>query len=333
MIAECDQIRRPISTGTRGPPGRRGGAWTATSDSATRVPEAIALSLLAAFLFAASAAMQQHAVHTIDAPRSAGPASFWRSAALPVLRLARRLSRSRLWLAGIVANVSGSLVQASALHFGSVAVVQVLLVTQLMFTLPLGSVWDRRWPAARDWLSAVAICVGLALFFAVPRTAPTGGNPDRWRIALAVGYAFSLTFVLVVVAAGRPAGVHATLVAVAAGICFAITAVLMKVTLAALLDHGVIGTARDWVGYGLAVATLSGFVLEQEAFAAGSLAAAVAAMTITNPVASYLLGVVSFDISFPRTLSSVTALAGTAMLIGAGVVGLAHSPIVRRDRA
>ncbi len=295
------------------------------------MPAVIALSLLAALLFAASAAMQKHAVRIVAAPAVNRARAGNRHSAVPVVRQTRRLSRDPLWVGGIAANVSGSLVQAAALALGSVATVQVVLVTQLLFALPLGAVWDRYWPRGWDWMSGVAICGGLALFFAVPGTAPSAGSPHRWRVALAAMCAVAIAAGLVAVAARRPPRVHATLMAVAAGILFALSAVLMKVTIAELLNDGVLATAQDWVGYGLAVASLCGFFLEQEAFTATTLAAAVAAMTITNPVASYLLGGLAFQVVFPESVPSLAALTGSAALISAGVVGLAHSPVLGRD--
>jgi drug/metabolite transporter (DMT)-like permease len=293
----------------------------------------IALSLLAAFMFAASAAMQQHAVRTTEAGATSPAGSSWATVALPVVRVLRRVARNRLWLAGTAANVFGSLAQAAALHLGSVSVVQIVLVTQLVFALPLGSWWDRRWPRVRDWLSGVAICGGLAAFLAVPHTARAEGHPSLWRIALAVACAACLAVLLVVAATGRSPLVHGTLVAVGAGVCFAISAVLMKVTLAELLEHGVAATAMSWVGYALAAANVFGFLLEQEAFSAGSLPPAVAAMTITNPVTSYLLAVLAFQAGFPGSATSRAALIGAAILIGVGVVGLAHSPTAHRQLA
>jgi hypothetical protein len=277
--------------------------------------------------------MQQHGVRVTPAPPAAQEHPSWPVAAVPVIRLTRRLTQSRWWLAGTAANVCGTLIQATALHVGSVAIVQLALVTQLMFALPLESVWDRKWPRIWDWLSSLAICAGLALFFAVPGTAPSEGTADRSRVALAAVVAVMLVGVLVTSATGRPALPHATLVAASAGVCFATSAVLIKVTIADIRDHGVPATATDWVGYGLAVAAICGFILEQEAFAAGSLTAAVAATTITNPVTSYVLGVLAFHASFPESGPSLIALIGAAILIGAGVVGLAHSPTVRRAAA
>jgi drug/metabolite transporter (DMT)-like permease len=230
-----------------------------------------------------------------------------------------------------VTNQIAFLVQATALHFGSVAVVQPLLVTQLLFALPMASAWCQRWPSLRDWMSGVAISGGLAVFLAVRGVAPTEGEPDRRRVILAGLCTVIAVGVLMVISTGRRPLVHATLIAVAAGLCFAFSAVLMKLTAADLVGRGVGATARDWVGYALAVSTLTGLLLEQGAFAAGSLPAALAAMTITNPLTSYALGVLAFHVTPPTGVGVLAALAGAGALLCVGAVGLAHSPIVRTD--
>lgn len=249
----------------------------------------------------------------------------------PLLSLVRRLVRTPLWLFGWVTNLVGFMVQAIALHYGSVALVQPLLVTQLLFALPLASAWGRRWPGLLDWLGGIAICGGVVVFLAVRGVAPFSEEPDRQRVVLAGLACAMLVGLLVVASAGRPPLVHATLIAVAAGLCFAMSAVLIKLTSEDLLQRGVAATAVDWPGYALAVSTLSGLLLEQGAFAAGSLSAAVAAMTITNPIASYLVGVLAFHVVPPTSPGALAALAGSGALLIVGVVTLAHSSSVRPD--
>jgi drug/metabolite transporter (DMT)-like permease len=312
----------------------------------------VLFGLLAAFLFAASASLQQRAAqrsaatHDAATPApDAAPAPLRRGTRLasrlvvrpllgvlrPLLALVRRLVRTPLWLFGWVTNLVGFMVQAVALHYGSVALVQPLLVTQLLFALPLDSAWRRRWPAVRDWLGGLAICGGVVVFLAVRGVAPFSAEPDRDRVVLAGLATAIMVGLLVVASAGRAPLVHATLIAIAAGLCFAMSAVLIKLTAEDLLQRGVPATAVDWPGYALAVSTLSGLLLEQGAFAAGSLSAAVAAMTITNPLASYLIGVLAFHVTPPTSPGVLAALAGSGALLIIGVVTLAHSSSVRPE--
>jgi hypothetical protein len=81
----------------------------------------------------------------------------------------------------------------------------------------------------------------------------------------------------------------------------------------------------------VAVATTLGVLLAQQAYAAGSLAVAVAAMTVTNPIVSYLLGLLTFDVPPPTGVGTLAAVVVSLLLLALGAVGLAHSPTVRRD--
>lgn len=291
---------------------------------------AVSLGLLAALLFAAAASLQQHSAQVANdslPPRQRG--GRVRSSVAPLPALARRLVRSRIWLAGWVTNLVGFLTQAAALHFGSVALVQPLLVTQLLFALPMATAWNRRRPSRLAWLSAAAISGGVALFLAVRGAAPVKGEPNREHIILAGLSAITVVALLVLASVGRRQLTQAALLAVGAGLCFAMSAVLMKLTAADLLERGVAETAVDWPGYALAASTLTGLLLGQWAFATGSLTAAVAIMTITNPIASYLVGVLAFHVAPPTSPGALAAVAGAGALISIGVVGLSHSSIVR----
>jgi hypothetical protein len=124
---------------------------------------------------------------------------------------------------------------------------------------------------------------------------------------------------------------HSACIAVAAGLCFALSAVFIKLTATDLLHNGVVATAIDWPGYALAGSTALGLLLEHEAFGAGPLPITMTAMTITNPVASYLIGVLAFHVAPPTSAGQLAAIAGAAALLTFGTVILAGSPTVRRD--
>lgn len=288
---------------------------------------AVGFAVLAAFLFAAAASLQQRAAH-LHPPPDDGP--HRRSAVFVGLgRLIRRLVREPLWLIGWTTNLAGFGAQAIALRFGSVALVQPLLVAQLLFALPMAAAWQRRRPGGRDWMAAILICAGLVVFFAVRGVAPQDGEPNRTHLLLGCILAAGAVLLLLPFSEGQPPLVRATLIAVAAGICYAVSAAMIKLTTDDLLVRGVLATARDWPGYALAISTVSGLILGQGALAAGSLPSAVAAMSITNPVASYLLGVYAFGVEAPSNPVALAGLAGAGALISFGAIGLAHSPLVR----
>jgi hypothetical protein len=302
----------------------------------------VVLGLLAAFALAVSASLQQHAARlaavspggaAVSPGGAAGRALGQITRALPLLLFIRKLVRSPLWFYGWLANILGYLIQGAALHFGSVALVQPLLAAQLLFILPLGALWHRCWPLRQDWVSMTAIVGGITVFLAVRGTAPISGTPDRPKVLLAGFLVMIVVGLLVAVAAGRRPAIHATLLAVAAGLCSAMSAVLMKLTAEDLVVRGVAATARDWPGYALAFSTLCGLIFGQEAFASGSLSAAVSASTITNPLVSYVIGIMAFHVAPPTTPGQLAAVAAAGLLIVLGTLGLAQSPTVQRELA
>jgi len=289
------------------------------------------VGLVAAFLFAASAVLQQRASRRAIAERHDRGSRSRLTRYLPVLLLVRRLLGHPLWLLGWLTNLLGFLAQALALHFGSVALVQPLLITQLLFTLALVSLGSRRKPLTRDWLSVLSMCAGVAIFLSVRGAAPVEGAAQRSDVLLALTASAVVVFAIVVFAQGREPTVHAATIGVAAGICFAVSAVLIKLTTTDLLTRGVLATALDWPGYALAVSTAIGLLLGQQAYAAASLAVAVAAMSVTNPLVSYLIGVLAFHVHVPTDAGTLAAVAASLLLLFLGAVGLAHSPAIRHD--
>ena len=296
----------------------------------------VGLSLAAAFLFATSATTQQRAArrallhHQGLAPaQPPGRLTHMRHLGPNVSRVARRLLRDRLWLTGWLCNVCGFLTQAAALHLGSLGVVQSLLVTQLLFALVITSVLMGRRMRASDLIGGAAICGGLALLLSVRGAAPLAGAPDRPRIALALLCAALVTVVLIGIAGNLPPSARAATLGMAAGQFFALSAALIKLTTDDLLHRGVGATALDWPGYALALTTALGLLLEQSAFASGPLPSALTAMTIVNPVASYLIGVLAAGVAAPSGSWSLAAVGVSALFLVVGIVTLAHSPSVR----
>jgi drug/metabolite transporter (DMT)-like permease len=276
----------------------------------------IALGVAAAMLFARAAFLQQQGIHAaLDAPDTRD--------AVHITRNISHLVRQPLWLWGWLTNLAGFLCQAMALHLGSVAVVQPLLTTQLLFTLALVSWHLRIVPGTQAWLGAAAICAGLVILVAV-QGAPLSGESDRTKVLLASLVA--TLSVIVLVAVSRTVRGGALLSAIAAGLCFAMSAVFMKLTMQDLLTVGVHGTARDWPGYFLAASAVSGLLIEQAAFTAEPLTWPVTAMNITNPVAGYLVGILAFQTSVPTDPKRLAGIAVSGLLLVTGVIALAHIP-------
>jgi hypothetical protein len=66
------------------------------------------------------------------------------------------LARQPLWLAAIVLNVTGNVLQVTALHFGALALVQPLLVCNLLFAVLFAVAPGTAGRTVSSWLGSSA---------------------------------------------------------------------------------------------------------------------------------------------------------------------------------
>jgi drug/metabolite transporter (DMT)-like permease len=270
----------------------------------------VVLALAAALCFSLGTVLQQQVASTAS-EEEARQAGF-------LLRLARRPR----WLAGIAADALGFVGQAAALAVGRLVVVQPLLATAVVFSLPLGAKLGGRRVARRDMIAAVAVTAGLALFLVAAD--PTGGKEDATTAAWIVSFGVSAVVcaALTLAARGRPRARRAGLVGAAAGILFGLSAALTKATVERL-DDGVLELFTSWHVYALVVVGYVSMSLSQSSLQTGALAPSVATQMSLDPIASLLLGIFAFDETVHEdAVGLVAALAAFAVMI-VGIVVLA----------
>lgn len=237
------------------------------------------LAVLAALLFAIASVAQRGAAAEVPDEAARGR------------RLVARLVRSRRWWTGALGDTAAYVLQAAALGIGSVLLVQPLLVTTLLFALPLEARYARRrvTPAQRWWSGALV--VALAVFVVVGE--PTAGV-DRSPVShwLPPGVGLVILLAACVVGAGRKRGPRrAALLATAAGLAYGLVGALTK-SVVALLTTGLVPLLTGWETWVLLAAVAGGTLLQQIAFSAGPLSASLPAVTVGEPVVACVLGVV-----------------------------------------
>lgn len=239
----------------------------------------IALALLAAFLFACASVAQQSAAAEVPNGES----------------LIASLLRSPRWWAGALGDVGGYGVQVAALWAGSVLVVQPLMVSMLLFALPLSAKFSSYRMTRSTWLLALSLAVALGVFIVVGDA--TEGNSNApfadWMIPLAA--------VLVAVLACTVGGLvlitpgwRALLLGAAGGLLFGAAVALTKFV-TQLIDKDPLSALTAWQTYTLIGCGVAGFCLQQRAFQSGHLSASLPAVTIGEPVAAVFLGITVLD--------------------------------------
>ncbi|MEB4208070.1 DMT family transporter [Mycobacterium sp. 94-17] len=206
--------------------------------------------------------------------------------------MAGTLVRQPLWWAGTVAAVAGYVFQAVALAHGSLLLVQPLLVSSLLFALPLSAALCHQRISRIQWVWAMLLTAALAVFLLVGQPREGHGRPPipAWTLALAI----SVPSVLVcVVAAHRAAGrMRASLLGVAVAVLLGMIAVVTKVCTHRYSVggwHALVTVPAPYVLVALAV-TVN--LVQNSAFHAGALQASVPIMLVGEPIVAVVLGVV-----------------------------------------
>lgn len=279
------------------------------------------LALVAAFCFALAAALQQKGALNLPEISLRNPASL------------ARLAGQAMWLLGTAALLTGYVFQAAALDRGRLAIIQPLLVTTVIFALPLGYFLTKQHVGRREVIGAAVIVVGLALFaiFGDPAGGRENAPGNEWAIAIAV---LAVVCAVLLLFGGRGGlSMKAAVYGTVAGILFGLSAALTKPTID-FLHEGVDELLTHWEPYALAVAGVLGFVLQQVSLGTGRLAPSVATVSVANPVVGILLGIILLEERLSRPAWHVVlACIGLGLaLVGAVVISIAHEARGERDR-
>jgi drug/metabolite transporter (DMT)-like permease len=277
---------------------------------------AAVLALIAAFCFALAAALQQRGQFALSRAGKAvaGLAGLFRLLLVPI------------WLLGTVVLLLGYGTQGAALDRGKLIVVQPLLVTTIVWALPLGHWLTSQSVSRRQVLGAGVVVVGLALFVLV-------GDPDAGVENASTSTLITATVVICAIVAVlllwlraiRAAGVRAAVLGICAGLFFGLSASFSKPVINDL-HVSLAEAAGDWRTWALLGFGFIAFVIQQLSLATGQLAPAMAAVSVSNPAVSVILGIVLFEERLTRpgwhVLVAVAAL--FAAFGGATMITLAN---------
>jgi drug/metabolite transporter (DMT)-like permease len=234
-----------------------------------------------------------------------------------------RLIADPLWWAGTGAAIAGYAFQALALANGSLLLVQPLLVSALLFALPLSAALNHQSITRAEWMWAAVLTAGLAVFVLVGQPHEGHYRPPVPAWTLAAGIAAPAVIVCVVLARRRSGALRAMLLAVAVAVLLGMIAVLTKVCTHRYAIGGWHHLLSAPAIYVLAVLAVVVTVLQQEAFHAGALQASVPIMLVGEPLVAVGLGVLVLGeyLSVTGTAALVLPAAVAAMVAAAVALG------------
>jgi hypothetical protein len=272
------------------------------------------LTLLAALLIGTGFVLQQQ-----TAQRE--PASRFLS-----LKLITDLLRQPRWLAGIGCMIAGQVLAAWSIGNLSLAFVEPLLTTNLVFALvlavPIAKATLRLW----EFLGAAVLCTGVALLSAARSAKPIGlsfGSFSHWPAAAVIA---GLAFFLVIQGRKRPGRLRALLTGTGAGLVFGIQDALTRQTLQTLSSNGAGALFTTWAPYALVGAGAIGIWLMQSAFNSGPLQHSLPAISAGEPLVGILLGVLIFGDRVQVSPGELALQAGGIVALIAGVIMVGRAP-------
>jgi hypothetical protein len=276
---------------------------------------AIPLAICAALCNALTTIFQRLGLQTAPKERGHG------------LKLMHHAIRRPIWHVGLGLMVGSFVFQAVALGFGTLSVVQPLMVTELVFLVIILRGWFGAPLGWREAVGTLLTVLGLAGFLAISNA---GGGTT---IPSTVGW----TILIVAVCAGvgvcvacaqfRSRAWRSAWFGAAAALCFALSAAFTK-TATILFSYGFWHIFSHWEPYAIIVGGLAGLVFTQDAFHAGPITASQATLTIVDPIVSIVIGVGLFGDDLRGGIGAFS-LDGVALaMMCVGLFVLSESPLI-----
>ena len=248
------------------------------------------------------------------------------------LRLFADLLHRRAWLGAIALMVASFVLAAAALGTGQLAAVQLIVILELPLTL-IGSVgFLGSQLTCRDWAAIAAMAAGVMGLVVLldPRPGPGGPVPAAVWLAGSAANAAVVAALYIGARAQRRPATRAALLGVASGFGYGLTAALTKGMASQFAAGGVTGALSSWQLYACGAAGLTSTWLLQNAYHAGTLAAAQPGITLADPIVATLWGAAAFGEHVRQGWILLFAVIPLAAMT-AGVLALSRSRAWRTD--
>jgi hypothetical protein len=274
---------------------------------------AVVVALCAAFCFALGSLIQQGAA---------------RQAHAQALRfgLLVALVRQRRWLGGMAVTVLAFGIQAAALAFGPLALVQPLVATEILFALPMIAHRNRLPLQRKGIIGGLGVASGMAIFVAV--SPPTGGVsvPGLAAWAPALSGITALTVLSASVGLRSRGTARVIWLAAATAVLYALLNAVTKSSVG-LLTHRGAGVLAAWEPYTLVAAGILSGLFGQSAFNAGPLSLSLPVIDTVEPASSVILGAAVFGERLARSPGLLALQLAGGAIAAIGITVLSRSPV------
>jgi drug/metabolite transporter (DMT)-like permease len=269
------------------------------------------LALIGATLIGAGLARQHAAAGTVEEHAAMDP------------RLFLHLMRRKSWLIGVALANGGFVFIASGIATGRLSIVEPIGATQVLFALLFAARASGRRLSRGEWAAAGAALAGVAGFLVV--AAPQQGTDSSPAVSWSVPIIGLAVLVVVGLVASRTVGrtQRGVVLALLAGLSFGTSDALIKV----MSDHGAGGLFTHWSLYAWMAAGLVALLLQQSAYQATHLGAAMPATSTLAPTTATLLGAAMLGEQLRGGWAVPVEIALFGLLL-VGVARLAASPVL-----
>lgn len=249
---------------------------------------AILFALASAFMTALSTSVQHQAAEAAPS-RVEG---LW--------RLLWHLTQRPLWVFGQALGLVGFVFHALAVVNGPISLVQPIIITGIVFAVPIRSAISRRWPEARELGAVLLTAAALAAFLLASDPSEGSKSPEGISFFLLVAGCAALGVLgFMLGKLVRNGTERAFLLGSAAGLLLGLVAVLVKATEEQFDEGGLTQALLTWPLYGLLAAGLSGVAINQVAYRAARLSASMPVLNVVNCLVGLSFGYLVFG-EIPR---------------------------------
>jgi drug/metabolite transporter (DMT)-like permease len=204
------------------------------------------------------------------------------------------LTLNKHWLTGFSLQVLAFFLQAIALRYGPLVVVEPLLTIDLVFIMLILHYRYKVHSGIQEWSAVAMICLGLGGLLASAHTRPGQQSFELayWAPAVTAILCFIVTAIFIV-RRTKSSRRRAWIMGIAAGFSFALGAIFTKLTVQQL-HLGIIAVLSGWQVYALLLSGILAVIMTQNTYGAGPIVMSQPTMEISEPVVCIAMGMLLF---------------------------------------